>query len=188
MPLDPDEILMNAEEGMEKAVDYMTHEFAAIRTGKASPALVENIDVMCYGTVMKLKQCAAISSPEPRMLVLDAFDPGTVQAIEKAINESKIGISPVVAGKIIRLPIPALSEERRRDLVKTCKNIAEETRVRIRGARREGMDGLKKAKNEGSITEDDIKNYEKDVQKLTDDFVKKVDEAFTAKDADIMKV
>ncbi len=117
--MDPEEITMNAEECMEKAAEYLKQEFSAIRTGKASPALVENIDVECYGSMMKLKQCASISSPEPRMLVVDAFDPGTVQAIEKAIRESKIGINPVVSGKIIRLPIPPLSEERRRDLVKT---------------------------------------------------------------------
>lgn len=186
--MDPDEIVMNAEECMEKAAEYLKHEFSAIRTGKASPALVENIDVECYGSVMKLKQCASISSPEPRMLVVDAFDPGTVQAIEKAIRESKIGINPVVAGKIIRLPIPPLSEERRRDLVKTCKNIAEETRVRVRSCRRDAMDALKKSEKDGAMTEDDLKTFEKDVQKLTDDFVKKVDDLFTAKEADIMKV
>ena len=186
--MDPDEILMNAEEGMEKAVDYMSHEFASIRTGKASPALVEGIDVEAYGSSMKLKQLAVISTPEPRMLVINPFDASTVGAIEKAIKESKIGINPSVDGKIIRLPIPALSEERRRDLVKTCKTIAEETRVRIRAARRDGMEHLKKAQKEGKITEDDLTTYEKDVQKLTDDFGKKVDETLALKEADIMKV
>jgi ribosome recycling factor len=186
--MDPDEILMNAEEGMEKAVDYMSHEFASIRTGKASPALVEGIEVEAYGSSMKLKQLAVISTPEPRMLVINPFDASTVGAIEKAIKESKIGINPSVDGKIIRLPIPALSEERRRDLVKTCKTIAEETRVRIRAARRDGMEGLKKAQKDGAITEDDLGTYEKDVQKLTDDFGKKVDDALVSKEADIMKV
>ena len=188
MPLDPDEIMMNAEEGMEKAVDYLSHEFTAIRTGKASPALVENIDVEVYGATMKLKQVAAISTPEPRLLVINPFDASTVQAIEKAIRESKIGINPAVDGKIIRLPIPALSEERRRDLVKTCKTISEETRVRIRSARREGMDGLKKAQKEGAITEDDLGSYEKDVQKLTDEHIKQIDEMVKAKEAEIMEV
>jgi ribosome recycling factor len=186
--MDPDEILMTAEEGMEKAVDYMSHEFASIRTGKASPALVEGIDVEAYGSTMKLKQLAIISTPEPRMLVINPFDASTVGAIEKAIKESKIGINPSVDGKIIRLPIPALSEERRRDLVKTCKTIAEETRVRIRSARRDGMEHLKKGQKEGQITEDDLGTYEKDVQKLTDDFGKKVDEMLVSKEADIMKV
>jgi ribosome recycling factor len=186
--MDPDEILLNAEEGMEKAVDYMSHEFASIRTGKASPALVEGIDVEAYGSMMKLKQLAVISTPEPRMLVINPFDASTVQAIEKAIKESKIGINPSVDGKIIRLPIPALSEERRRDLVKTCKTIAEETRVRIRASRRDAMEALKKGQKEGGITEDDLGAYEKDVQKLTDDFGKKVDETLVSKEADIMKV
>ena len=186
--MDPDEIMMNTEESMEKAADYMAHEFSTVRTGKASPALVEGIEVEAYGSMMKLKQLALISSPEPRLLVISPFDASTVQAIEKAIKESNIGIMPSVDGKIIRLPIPALSEERRRDLVKTLKNISEETRVRIRSARREGMDGLKKAQKDGGITEDDLGKYEKDVQKLTDDFVKKVDEAFASKEADIMKV
>jgi ribosome recycling factor len=186
--MDPDEVLMNAEEGMEKAVDYMSHEFAAIRTGKASPALVEGIDVEAYGATMKLKQMAVISTPEPRMLVINPFDASTVGAIEKAIKESRIGINPSVDGKIIRLPIPALSEERRRDLVKTCKTIAEETRVRIRAARRDAMENLKKAQKDGAITEDDLGTYEKDVQKLTDDYGKRVDDTLVSKEAEIMKV
>jgi ribosome recycling factor len=186
--MDPDEILLNAEEGMEKAASYMSHEFAAIRTGKASPALVDNIDVEAYGSSMKLKQVAVISTPEPRMVVISPFDSSTLGAIEKAIRESKIGINPIVDGKIIRLPIPALSEERRRDLVKTCKQVAEETRVRIRSSRREAMDAMKKSQKDGKITEDDLEGYEKQVQKFTDDYVKKVDEAVVAKEADIMKV
>src|ERR1043166_5369142 len=186
--MDPDEILMNTEVGMEKAAEYMSHEFASVRTGKASPALVDSIEVGAYGSMMKLKQLALISPPEPRLIVISPFDASTTQAIEKAIKESKLGIQPIVDGKIIRLPIPALSEERRRDLVKTVKQIAEETRVRIRSARREGMDQLKKAQKEGDITEADLKQCEKEVQKLTDDFVKKVDESFASKEADIMKV
>ncbi|MEQ1854464.1 MAG: ribosome recycling factor [Chthoniobacteraceae bacterium] len=186
--MEPDEIIMNTEEGMEKAANYLTHEFSTVRTGKASPALVEGIDVEAYGSMMKLKQLALISSPEPRLLVINPFDASTTQAIEKAIKESNIGIQPSVDGKIIRLPIPALSEERRRDLVKTVKHIAEETRVRIRAARRDGMESLKKSQKDGTITEDDLKGFEKDVQKLTDDYVKKVDDAFASKEADIMKV
>lgn len=186
--MDPDEIIFNAEEGMEKAAAYMSHEFATVRTGKASPSLVEGIDVQAYGSMMKLKQLALISSPEPRLLVINPFDASTTQAIANAIKESNIGIQPSVDGKIIRLPIPALSEERRRELVKTVKHIAEETRVRIRAARREAMDGLKKAQKEGTITEDDLEKLEKEVQKFTDEYVKKVDENFASKEADIMRV
>src|SRR6184192_4162912 len=135
-----DDILLEAEMAMEKSVDYMVHEFAAVRTGKASPALVENVDVEAYGSAMKLKQLALITTPEPRLLVIQPFDASTTKDIEKAIKESKLGINPAVDGKIIRLPIPALSEERRRDLVKGIKQMGEEARVRIRSARRDGID------------------------------------------------
>src|SRR6185312_12886285 len=183
-----DDILLEAEMSMEKSVDYMVHEFAAVRTGKASPALVENVDVHAYGANMKLKQLALITTPEARLLVVQPFDAGTLQDIERALKESKIGINPAVDGKIIRLPIPALSEERRKDLVKGIKQMAEEARVRIRSARRDGIDGLKKAQKDGKITEDDLESYEKEIQKLTDGFTKKIDDAVNAKEADILKV
>lgn len=173
---------------MEKGFDYMSHEFAAVRTGKASPALVENIDVEAYGAMMKLKQLALITTPEPRLLVIQPFDASTTKDIEKAIKESKLGINPAVDGKIIRLPIPALSEERRKDLVKGIKQMAEEARVRVRSARRDGLDGLKKAEKEGGLAKDDVESYEKEVQKLTDGFVKKIDDSLASKEADIMKV
>ena len=186
--MDPDEILLETEATMEKGVDYMTHEFAAVRTGKASPALVENIDVEAYGASMKLKQLALITTPEPRLLVIQPFDASTTKDIEKAIKESKLGINPSVDGKIIRLPVPQLSEERRRDLVKGIKQMAEEARVRVRSARRDGIDSIKKSQKEGKITEDELETYEKEIQKLTDSFVKKIEDALTAKEADIMKV
>jgi ribosome recycling factor len=186
--MDPDEIMLNTEESMEKAFDYLQHELAAVRTGKASPGLVENIDVEAYGSMMKLKQVALITTPEPRMIVVQPFDASTVQAIEKALKESRIGINPNVDGKIIRLPIPALTEERRKELVKGIKHMAEESRVRIRSARRDGLEELKKAQKGGGITEDEVERYEKDVQKLTDEFVKKIEDALNAKEADIMKV
>src|SRR5258705_1495773 len=178
-----DDILLEAEMSMEKSVDYMTHEFAAVRTGKASPGLVENVDVAAYGSTMKLKQLALITTPEPRLLVIQPFDASTTRDIEKAIKESKLGINPAVDGKIIRLPIPALSEERRRDLVKGIKQMAEEARVRVRSSRREGIDGLKKAQKEGKLTEDDLISYEKEIQKLTDGFTKKIDDAVNSKEA-----
>ncbi len=186
--MDPDEILLETEATMEKGVDYMNHEFAAVRTGKASPAIVENIDVEAYGSTMKLKQLALITTPEPRLLVIQPFDASTTKDIEKAIKESKIGINPAVDGKIIRLPIPALSEERRKDLVKSIKQMAEEARVRVRSARRDGIDGIKKSQKDGKTTEDELESYEKEIQKLTDGFVKKIDDAFALKEADIMKV
>ena len=173
---------------MEKGFEYLQHEFDSVRTGKASPALVENIDVEAYGSQMKLKQLALITTPEPRLLVIQPFDASTTKDIEKAIKESKLGINPAVDGKIIRLPIPSLSEERRKDLVKGIKQMAEEARVRIRSARRDGIDGLKKAQKDGKITEDDLASYEKEIQKLTDGFTKKIDDSVTSKEADILKV
>jgi ribosome recycling factor len=183
-----DEILFSAEEGMEKALDFMKHEFAGVRTGKASPALVEGIDVDAYGSAMKLKQLALISTPEPRLIVITPFDVSNTKAIEKAINESKVGITPSVDGKIIRLPIPELSEERRKDLVKTIKTMAEETRVRIRAARRHAMDAAKKMQKDGGLTEDDLKSAETQIQKLTDKYVADVDAQVGSKETDIMKI
>ena len=183
-----DEILFTAEEAMDKALDFMKHEFSSERTGKASPALVEGIDVDAYGSSMKLKQLALISTPEARLIVITPFDVSTAKAIEKAINESKVGITPSVDGKIIRLPIPELSEERRKDLVKTIKTMAEETRVRIRAARRHAMDTAKKSQKDGGLTEDDLKSAETQIQKLTDKYVADVDSQVGSKEAEIMRV
>ncbi len=186
--MDPDEILLDTEAAMEKGFEYLQHEFAAVRTGKASPALVENIDVEAYGASMKLKQLALITTPEPRLLVIQPFDGSTTRDIEKALKESRLGINPAVDGKIIRLPIPALSEERRKDLVKGIKQMSEEARVRVRSARREGLDAMKKAQKDGAISEDDLETYEKEIQKITDSFGKKIDEATNHKEAEILKV
>jgi len=183
-----EEIVFDAEVTMEKSVDYMIHEFSSVRTGKASPALVENVDVEAYGSSMKLKQLALITTPEPRLLVVQPFDASTVKDIEKALKESKIGITPLVDGKLIRLPIPELSEERRRDLVKSLKQMAEEARVRVRGNRRTALDDAKKLKTSGELTEDGLRDLEADVQKLTDRFVKSVDDHFERKEAEVMKV
>ena len=183
-----DDILLEAEVAMEKSVDYMVHEFAAVRTGKASPALVENVDVQAYGSAMKLKQLALITTPEPRLLVVQPFDAGTVRDIEKALSESKIGITPSVDGKIIRLPIPELSEERRKDLVRSLGKMAEEARVRVRGNRRSALDEAKKLKTSGQLTEDGLRDLEDEVQKLTDRFVKSIDDHLKHKETEIMKV
>src|SRR5206468_11253711 len=144
--MDRDDILLEAEMAMEKSVDYLAHEFSGVRTGKASPALVENIDVQAYGSTMKLKQLALITTPESRLLVLQQFDAGTVQDIERALKASKIGITPAVDGKIIRLPTPELSEERRKELAKSLGKMAEEARDRVRSNRRTALDAAKKLK------------------------------------------
>jgi len=183
-----DDILLEAEMSMDKSVDYMVHEFAAVRTGKASPGLVENVDVHAYGSTMKLKQLALITTPESRLLVVQPFDAGTVQDIERALKESKIGIMPAVDGKIIRLPIPELSEERRKELVRSLSKMAEEARVRVRTNRRTALDEAKKLRTAGELTEDGFRDVEEEVQKLTDRFVKSVDDHLKHKEADVMKV
>ena len=188
--MDADTAILETEEAMTKAVDHMVQDFSGVRTGKASPALVEGIDVhvSSYGSSMKLKQLAMITTPEPRLIVIQPFDPSTTQDIERGIRESKLGINPNVDGKNIRLPMPELSEERRRDLVKVVKGMAEDSRVRVRSARKDGIDKLKKLEKEKLITEDDLHRLEKEVQGLTDTHVKKVDELVVAKEKEIMQV
>ncbi|MDD5201347.1 MAG: ribosome recycling factor [Terrimicrobiaceae bacterium] len=186
--MDLDDVMLEAEAAMEKAVEFMTHEFASIRTGKASPALVENLDVEAYGSNMKLKALALITTPEARLIVIQPFDASTTRDIERAINESRLGISPAVDGKIIRIPIPELSEERRRDLVKMIKQIAEETKVRVRVCRRDAIDAAKKMQREGNLTEDALRDAEADIQKITDQNVASVEQHFSSKEAEIMKV
>src|SRR2546429_582673 len=183
--MDRDDILLEAEMAMEKSVDYLAHEFSGVRTGKASPALVENIDVQAYGSTMKLKQLALITTPESRLLVLQPFDAGTVRDIERALKESKIGITPAVDGKIIRLPIPELSEERRKELAKSLGKMAEEARVRGRANRHAALDEAKKPKAAGELTQDGLRDVEKEIQKLTDRCVKSIDDYLKHKEAEI---
>lgn len=188
--MDPDEAILEVEESMIKCVEYLNHEFVGVRTGKASPALIENLDVHvhAYGSVSKLKSLAVISSPEPRMLMVQPFDPATTKDIERAIRESKLSLNPAAAERSLRVPIPELSEERRREMVKLVKQLAEEAKVRLRGIRKEGMDSAKKMKAANTITEDGQKDFEEEVQTLTNKYSKKIDEHATAKEAELMKV
>ena len=188
--MDPAESLLETEDAMQKALDHLVQEYVSVRTGKASPSLIENLDVFVqsYGSQMKLKQLAVISTPEPRMLSVSPFDPSTTPEIEKAIRESKLGLNPAAAERNIRMPIPELSEERRKEMVKMVKGLAEDAKVRIRAARKEGMDSAKKMKADNDLTEDGQKDHEAEVQKLTDRFVKEVDTTSAAKEAEVMKV
>ncbi|MFQ3671252.1 MAG: ribosome recycling factor [Verrucomicrobiia bacterium] len=183
-----DEILLNAEEGMEKTLHKVQEEFGAVRTGKASPQLVDGIRVDAYGTPMRLRELAGITTPEPRLIVIQPWDAANVDPIRKALEESKLGITPLVDGKIIRIPIPELSEDRRRELIKVTGRIAEDGRVAIRHHRRESLDELKKAQKGGEITEDELEQGEKEVQKLTDTYVEKINSLFAAKEAELLKV
>lgn len=188
--MDTDEILLETEDAMQKAADYVSQEMSGIRTGKASPALVENINVHVesYGSSMPLKQIALISTPEPRLLTVQAHDPTAVPDIERALKESKIGITPMNDGRLIRLPIPELTEERRKELVKLIRDMAEQGRVRVRAARKDGMDLLKTALKDKEITEDSFHDMEVEVQKLTDKFVKMIDDHLETKEKDVMTV
>lgn len=188
--MDPDTSLLETEEHMDQAVEYMLHEFAAVRTGKASPALVENLDVMvrAYNSSMKLKTLAVITTPEPRMIMIQPFDHTTIQDIERAIRESKLGLNPSNEGRSIRLPVPELSEERRREMVKLVKHLAEEARVRVRAVRKEGMDAAKKLKTDNLLTEDSQRDFEEKVQEMTKKHNKLIDDHVESKEAEVMKV
>ncbi|MGF1679423.1 MAG: ribosome recycling factor [Candidatus Methylacidiphilales bacterium] len=186
MPVD--DILFETEERMEKSVNKVQEDFHGVRTGKASPQLVEGLRVDCYGSNMTLREIAAITCPEPRLILIQPWDASNVDPIRKALEESRLGITPMVDGKLIRLPIPELSEERRRDLTKVVKKIAEDGRISVRHNRRDAMESLKKEQKNGDITEDDLSHGEKEVQKLTDSFVQKIDTLLEKKEKDLMTV
>lgn len=177
--------LKDLRKRMEGAVSALKSEFGGLRTGRASASLVEPIDVEAYGSKMPMNQVGAISVPEPRMITIQVWDKSLVGAVEKAIRESGLGINPVVDGVNIRIPIPALTEERRVELTKIAAKYAEQARVAVRNVRREGMDAIKKAEGVG---EDEQKKLSDDVQKLTDEMVRKVDDALAAKESEIMQV
>lgn len=176
------------EEHMMKAVEIMQTDFAGIRTGKASPALVENITVDYYGTPTRLREIAGITTPEARLLVIQPWDPSSLVKIEKAIIASNLGISPMSDGRIIRLPIPELSEERRERLTKQVHARAEEARVTVRNIRREGNEIAKKAQKDKEITEDDLKLRLNDIQKLTDEYIEEIDATLKKKENELMSM
>jgi len=172
---------------MQKSVDHVLHEFSTLHTGKANTSMVENITVDVYGSNMKLRDVAAITTPDARTIQIQPWDKASTAPIEKALLEAKIGINPIVTGEIIRLPIPELSGERREELCKMAQGYAEQGRIGIRASRKEAMDSLKEAQKEG-LPEDDFKRAEKDVQKKTDDNVTKINEALSSKEDDLRKV
>ncbi len=188
MPAVTDALRKNTDQKMKKAIEAMLRDFAALRTGKASPALVENIAVEYYGNPTRLRDLAGITAPEPRLLVIQPWDQSAVKPIEKAILASNLGISPISDGRVVRLPIPELSEERRRDLVKMVRTRAEEGRVEIRSVRRDANENAKKAQKDGQVTEDDLTLATKEIQKLTDDAIKEIDTHLKAKEAELMQV
>lgn len=173
------------EKRMDGALAALKTEFGGLRTGRASVSLVEPIMVNAYGSMMPMPQVGTIGVPEPRMITVQVWDRGLISSVDKAIRESGLGINPVVDGTLIRIPIPPLTQERRKELSKIAAKYTEQARVAIRNVRREGMEAIKKAKD---VSEDDQKRQSEKVQKLTDDMIKKVDEMFAQKEAEIMQV
>ena len=173
---------------MEKAVEDFRKEMAAVRTGRASVHMLDGVQVEAYGTQMKLNEVSTVHTPEPQMITVQPFDPSTLGAIEKAIRSADLGLNPMNDGKLIRVPVPALTEERRKDMVKHLHKFLEEHRTAIRNIRRDGNDGIKKAMKDKKITEDEERRALEDLQKLTDDEIKKMEELSKAKEKEVMTV
>ena len=183
-----EDFLADATRRMDKSIESTRQEFNSVRTGRASPALLDRVQVDYYGTPTPLKNLASISAPEPRLLNVQPFDPNSVKAIEKAIQESDLGLTPSNDGKLIRLPMPQPTEERRKELVKVVRKIAEEGRVAVRNVRRDAVQHLKELTTKGEVGSDDEHRAEDRVQKLTDEHTKTIDDLLKHKEAEIMEV
>ena len=183
-----DDIILGAEEKMSKTLEFLQEQFSGVRTGKASPELVEHVQVPYYGTPTRLREIAGISTPEPRLIVINAYDPTSLPDIEKAILAANLGVTPINDGRVIRVPIPELDEERRKDLTKVVKRMAEEARVAERNVRRDANEHIRALQKDGKITEDDREDALKEVQKSTDEHTGKIDDLLAAKETDIMEV
>ena len=177
-------ILNDAQARMQKALAHTLQEFATIHTGKATPSMVESVMVDAYGTQMRLRDCAAITTPDARLIQVQPWDVGLVKAVEKAIQVANLGFNPLIDGKILRIPLPEMSRERRQEFVKTAHRLAEEGRVHVRNIRHEAMDAVKKAK----LPEDEMKRVDKDIQAATDRTIKDINDHLARKEADLMTV
>lgn len=188
--MDYDTLLRETREMMDKALQHTLHEFANIHTGKATPAMIENIqvDVEAYGASMAIKELGAITTPDSRTLQITPWDRNTAGAIDKAIRIAGLGLNPISRGATILVPVPELSGDRRRDLVKVAASHAEDGRIAVRQARHHAIDGLRKMKASGHCSEDDIKRHEQEVQKETDKTIERINEALKAKEAELLQV
>lgn len=187
-PASFDQLIPMTKELMTKAIEHMQHEFGTLRTGKASPALVDNITVDAYGSTMRLKDVAAITTPDTRTLMIQPWDISILSAVERAIMASSLGITPNNDGKVLRLPMPDLSEERRKKLTKEAKDFAEQARVAIRSVRRDSNEAAKKMQKDSVITEDDLKHALDQIQKATDELIGKVDKLYGDKEKDLLTI
>jgi ribosome recycling factor len=183
-----DELYAKTEEHMKKTLELLMHELASIRTGKASPALLDSIKVSYYGQMVPVKQVANVAVPDPRQITIQPWDRALVAEIERAIRTSELGLNPQTDAGLIRLPIPPLTEERRRDLVKVVRRIGEDSKVAVRNVRRDANEKIRKLEKEHELSEDAMRSKQEAIQKLTDAFVHRVDEAVAAKEKEIMEV
>jgi ribosome recycling factor len=180
--------LQKAKQRMESAIEALRREFASVRTGKANPALLDSVRVDAYGSILPLNQVGTVSAPEARMLIVQPWDKTLIKAIEKGLRESDLGLNPSNDGSVIRIPIPALTEERRREYVRMLHKLTEEARVAVRNVRRDANDEIKHRQKDEGLSEDDIRREQAEVQKLTDGYIARVDELMKHKEAEIMEV
>ncbi|MFO7900410.1 MAG: ribosome recycling factor [Planctomycetota bacterium] len=183
-----DDLLLEAEMRMEKSVEYLQQEYKKLRTGRASTGLVENVKIDYYGSPTPLKQLATIGVPEAQLIVIRPFDPGSVEAIEKGLLASDVGITPNSDGTLIRLSVPPLSEERRKQIVNQTREMAEEARIAVRNERRDAIKAARKEEDAGEMTEDDLEDFKNDVQELTDQYTDQIDELQQSKSEELMEV
>jgi len=185
---DFNEVKTDAKTRMDKTLDSLKADFGSLRAGRAHASLLDGIMVEAYGSLTPISQVGTVSVPDPRTLSVSVWDRGLAKNVEKALRESDLGLNPVSDGTLIRIPIPPLSEERRKELVKIAGKYSEQNKVAIRNIRRDALDGIKKLKKDNLISEDDEKRFENEIQKLTDEAVKKIDEMLASKEKDIMQV
>jgi ribosome recycling factor len=179
------QILKDARTAMDKDIAHVKHEFSSVRSGKASPNMLDTVRVEMYGTTMALNQVASVTAPEPRVLIVTPFDKSQAKVIEKAIRDSDLGLDPAAQSGVIRVPLPSMNEQRRKELVKVVHKFAEDGKIAVRHARTHAREALKKLQG---VSEDDVKHAEKDLQKVHDDYIHKIDELIKAKEAEIMEV
>jgi ribosome recycling factor len=182
------DIISKAEEKMKKTVEATKHEFSAVRTGRASASLLERIQVECYGTTTPIRQVASISVPDPQLLIIQPWDKSIIPQIEKAVMQANLGISPSNDGKVVRLPFPPLSEERRKELVKLVRQMTEESRVAVRNIRRDANEHIKAMEKNEHLSEDESKRAQDEVQKITDKYIKQIDQLLELKEKEVMEV
>ncbi|WOO39993.1 ribosome recycling factor [Rubellicoccus peritrichatus] len=186
--MEPDQVVKKARADMQKALEHTLHELNSIHTGKASPSMVESIPVNAYGSSMQMKEVAAITTPDARTIQIEPWDKGLLQEVEKGIQTANIGINPTVRGSTIFCPLPELSGDRRKDLIKISHGMGEQGRVGVRAARRDAMDAIKQLVKDKAISEDDQKRLEKEVQSETDSFVAEIEQHLKAKEAELLQV